>query len=251
MKIYPDAHYTDPWLPGREIDLFVPEGRCRHTVMWMHGGGLEAGSRKGFDGIAAQLCAEGIGFASVEYRMYPDAKFPDFLVDCAQAAAWLKANAKRYGLSDRIVIGGSSAGAYISMMLCFARQYLNDAGLQPEDFDGYIFDAAQPTTHYNVLKYRGMDPRLCRVDEAAPLYYVDSARPGRPLSIIYAENDIPARPQQNDLLVATLRHFEYDMSLVSVTNMPGYGHCGYDEAKKDGRFILADMIAEFVDRLDR
>ncbi len=69
MKTWPDINYTEHDDDRRRLDIFAPEGACRATVLWTHGGGLVAGSRKGFDGIAAQLCGAGIGFVSVEYRM--------------------------------------------------------------------------------------------------------------------------------------------------------------------------------------
>lgn len=246
MKSWTDISYTFHDDDQRKLDIFAPEGACRATVLWTHGGGLEAGSRKGFDGIAAELAAQGIGFVSVEYRMYPEFAFPAFIEDTAQAAAWVKAHAREYGLSGNIFIGGSSAGGYITMMLCFAREYLARAGLTPEDFAGYIFDAGQPTTHFNILRHRGDDPRLCRVDEAAPLYHVTGPRPGRPIQVIYADGDMPARPEQNALLLATMRHFGYDMNLVRVKLMEGYGHCGYDYEQKDGKWVLAGIISDFV-----
>ena len=246
MKCWTDINYTPHDDDRRRLDIFAPEGECRATVLWTHGGGLEAGSRKGFDGIAGQLCAAGIGFVSVEYRMYPEFAFPAFVEDNADAAAWLAVHAGEYCLSDKIFIGGSSAGGYLTMMLCFARDYLENRGLTPERFTGYIFDAGQPTTHYNILKYRGEDPRLCRIDEAAPLWHVTGPQPGRPIQMIYASDDIPARPQQNELLLATMRHWGYDMSLVHVKKMEGYKHCGYDYEQKDGQWVLAGIISEFV-----
>ena len=73
MKTYFDIDYCGQGDDMRRLDVFAPDEACRATVIWTHGGGLEAGSRKGFDGIAAQLCAQGIAFVSVEYRMYPAA----------------------------------------------------------------------------------------------------------------------------------------------------------------------------------
>ena len=248
MKTYPDIAYSAHLDDMRRADIFAPDSGARATVLWLHGGGIEAGSRKGFEGVASQLCAEGIAFVSAEYRMYPSARYPQFIEDGAEAAAWLLKNAARFGLSGKIFVGGSSAGAYLAMMICFARGYLARFGAMPENFAGFIFDAGQPTTHFNVLRYRGEDSRRCVVDEAAPLYHIDGARPNRPLKIIYADRDMPARLEQNQLLAATLRHWGYDMSLVDVELMTGYGHCGYDGAMSDGRWILADLIGRFVRR---
>lgn len=248
MKTYFDIDYCGQGDDMRRLDVFAPDEACRATVIWTHGGGLEAGSRKGFDGIAAQLCAQGIAFVSVEYRMYPAAAFPAFIEDCAAASRWVFDHAAQYGLSGRVFFGGSSAGGYLSMMLCFAPEYLAAVGLKSADFAGYIFDAGQPTTHFNVLKYRGEDSRLCRLDEAAPLYHIHDEQPGRPLKIIFSEHDMPARPEQNRLLIATLQHFGYDMSKIDVSFMEGYGHCGYAYKVENGRWILADLIGDFVDK---
>ena len=248
MRTYFDIDYCGAHDDKRLLDVFAPDGDCRATVIWTHGGGLTAGSRKGFDGIAAQLCAQGIAFVSVEYRMYPSAAFPAFIEDCAVASRWVFDHATEYGLSKRIFIGGSSAGGYLSMMLCFADQYLADVGLKNTDFAGYIFDAGQPTTHFNVLKYRGEDSRLCRIDEAAPLYHIHDAQPDRPLKIIFSEHDMQARPEQNRLLIATLKHFGYDMNKIDVSFMEGYTHCGYAYEVKNDRWVLADLIGNFVDK---
>ena len=245
MKSFIDVSYVNPDDGLRKMDIFAPENSKR-TVMWMHGGGLETGSRKGFDGIARQLCEEGTGFISVEYRMYPGHSFPSFIEDGAMAASYILSHARELGVSEHMFIGGSSAGAYIAMMLCFDRHYLASCGYSPKDMAGYIFDAGQPTTHFNILKYRGEDPRLCRIDESAPLFHITDAEPDRPIQIVCADNDMPARLEQNRLMMATMKQFGYDINKVHFRLMESYSHCGYDNAQKDGRFILADIISDFV-----
>ena len=59
---------------------------------------------------------------------------------------------------------------------------------------------------------------------------------------------MPARPEQNEVLRATLQHFGYDMSLVEVEVMRGYSHCGYDNEEANGRWVLADRIERFINR---
>lgn len=248
MLIHKDLPYSEQKTDVRLLDWFAPEGDCRATMVWMHGGGIEGGDRRGFDGIASQLCAAGIGFVSVEYSLFLQARYPEFLLDCAAAAAFVHAECAKRQEHPRVFLGGSSAGAYLAMMLCFARPYLLNAGVSPEDFAGYFFDAGQPTTHFNVLKYRGEDSRRCVVDEAAPLYHICDASPGRPIQILYADDDMPARPEQNEVLRATLQHFGYDMSLVEVEVMRGYSHCGYDNEEANGRWVLADRIERFINR---
>ena len=63
MLIHKDLPYSEQKTDVRLLDWFAPEGDCRATMVWMHGGGIEGGDRRGFDGIASQLCAAGIGIA--------------------------------------------------------------------------------------------------------------------------------------------------------------------------------------------
>ena len=79
------------------LDLFLPESERFDLFVYFHGGGLEYGSRKGMDVFANTLTKSNIATASVEYRMYPNAKFPEFIQDCALAVRWLKDNIKNYG----------------------------------------------------------------------------------------------------------------------------------------------------------
>ena len=146
----------------RGFDLFI----------YFHGGGLTNCSHKNYDPTGLAFEKINMAFASVEYRLYPNAKFPDFIEDAAKSVKWLKDNISNYGKCNRIFVGGSSAGGYLSMMLCFDKKYLNAVGLEPTDIDGYIHDAGQPTTHFNVLKEYGLDHRRIIVDEKSPMYFV-------------------------------------------------------------------------------
>ena len=49
-------------------------------------------------------------------------------------------------------------------------------GVDTDFISGYISDSAQMTTHFNVLRERGLDTRLERIDEAAPLFYLMKIR---------------------------------------------------------------------------
>ena len=106
------------------LDLYLPESVEFDLFVYFHGGGLEGGSRKGVEVFSKTLAKNNIATASVEYRMYPNAKFPDFIKDCAYSIRWLKDNIKDYGQCNRIFVGGSSAGGYLSMMLCLTKGIL-------------------------------------------------------------------------------------------------------------------------------
>lgn len=231
-----------------QLDLYLPDAaEAPPLLIYMHGGGLESGSRSGNRPLFERLAAAGVAAASLDYRMYPSAGFPDFIDDCAGAIAFLLQRSG-YAFSG-IYAGGSSAGAYLSMMLLFDRSRLGAYGIDPLAFDGWVLDAGQPTVHFNILRERGMDTRLVRIDEAAPLYYIqtdfhpvraDGKLPS--LLVLAASDDIPCRLEQLELLCVTLRHFGWQRDRLRFCRMDGYAHCAYDGEPVFPQMIL-DMIA--------
>lgn len=227
------------------LNLYLPDGEeACPLYLYLHGGGLESGSKDGDEGMATRLAGSGIAVATMNYRLYPHARFPEFVEDCAAAAAYLKEHGGEYRRFSRFTIGGSSAGGYLSMMLCFDRHYLLQHGIDPDGVDAYLFDAGQPTTHFNVLRERGLDSRLVRVDEAAPLFFVDGdVDPNRkpPMLFIVSDHDMENRLEQTALMRRTLLHFGYAPERVRLQVMTGFAHCGY---LNDDRYY--DLVVPFL-----
>ncbi|MBQ6901220.1 MAG: alpha/beta hydrolase [Firmicutes bacterium] len=250
MKVFENIKYG----PADEqaLDLYIPDAEEFPVFVYLHGGGFENGSKK-MDFIPA-LCEKGVAVVSGEYRKYPNgAKYPEFLEDAASVVAWAKKNVggSQYGKVTHFYVGGSSAGGYATMMLCFNPAYLAAHGLSNADIDAYYHDAGQPTAHFNVLKERGIDERRIIVDESAPLYYVDET-PYPPMELVVSEHDISNRYEQIQLLMGTLRHFGHDMSKVFYTYKEGWHHCKYMYEPGDhGNWIFADMIYEFIERMEK
>lgn len=206
------------------LDLYLPEQDDFAVFVYFHGGGLEGGDKGVAVKIAEYLQEHGVAVVSANYRLYPEASYPEFIHDAAAAVAW---TFERYGESSKIYVGGSSAGAYLSMMLCFDEGYLAPYGIEPCRISGFIHDAGQPTVHYNVLRERGADTRRVIVDEAAPLYHVGRAERYAPMLLIVADEDIPGRYEQMHLLLKTLQAFQQEAKLMVMKG----AHCCYTEEK--------------------
>ena len=235
---------------GLYIDFYLPDSEEFDVFVYFHGGGLCVGNRKGNEikVFAPFLAQRGIAVASVEYTMYPTAKFPDFIEDGADAVAWIKGNICSYGKCKRLFVGGSSAGGYMSMMLCFNGEYLNKRGLKPTDIDGYIHDTGQPTSHFNVLKEMGKDSRRLIVDETAPMYFVGTADEYAPMLFIVADDDMFGRYEQTMLMLSGMKHFGHE-DKIYLKEMHGK-HCSYDYAvDDDGGSTFGKIIAEFVGKI--
>ena len=128
------------------------------------------------------------------------------------------------------------------MMLCFDNKYLAPYKLPEGTIKGYIHDAGQPTTHFNVLRERGIDSRLVIVDEAAPLYYIGREKEYPPMMFIVSDNDMKNRFEQIQLVLSTMKHFGYDENKIEYRLMHGT-HCKYTNTETFG-----DIICEFLNK---
>ena len=103
------------------MDIYLPENATGSdpVIVVVHGGGFKFGSQT--MEIIQPVIEEGIAnvyvVASIDYRKSGEAVFPGALSDVKAAVRYLKANAAEYGIdSERVVIWGESAGAYLSLM---------------------------------------------------------------------------------------------------------------------------------------
>jgi acetyl esterase/lipase len=238
MKKITDISYGDGTIPRQMLDLYLPVEDTFSVLVYFHGGGLEGGS-KDIDWIGS-FAENGIAVAVPNYRLYPYARYPEFILDTAAATAWVHKNINRYGKCENIFVGGSSAGAYLALMLCMDGKYLAPYGISPDSLSGYIFDAGQTTVHFNVLREAGIDSRAVIIDERAPIYHIKAERSYPPMLVICGENDLQNRLEQNKLFISTLLHFghtDVEFRLMDAS----YGHCGYD-----GKPVFKDMVTDFM-----
>ena len=230
-------------LPEQMLDAYLPEENTRAAFLYFHGGGLQYGSKSGYTSKTLPL-GNDIALFSAEYRMYPDAKYPEFIEDAAKAVAFTLDYIKKNLNCDTLYVGGSSAGGYLSMMLCFDGKYLAKEGVTNADIAGYFHDAGQPTAHFNVLRERGLDTRRAVIDETAPLYYIEEGKHFPPMRFIISDNDLACRFEQIMLTLATLKHFGYAHFDHRV--MQGK-HCAYVREKdENGVSRLAPLIVDFI-----
>lgn len=249
MKVIEDIFYTRANSPMQSLDVYLPDCESFPVVIYFHYGGFTGGDKKGYKFIP-YLVERGIAVISANYRLYPEASFPDFIRDGAMVVNWAKKHMSEYGNVTGYFIGGSSAGGYLSMLLCFDKKYLKMHKIDSDEIDGYIMDAGQPTTHFNVMVERGFDKRRVVIDEAAPIYHISENRQYPPMQIVVAENDLRNRNEQNALLVSTLKHFGCDEENIDYRVMPGYKHVGYvNMITEDNKSVFADVILEFVTKV--
>ena len=249
MKSFCDVEYSSIGHEAQRLDIHLPDNGDRFPVfVYFHGGGLQNGDKMSehLFACAKTLTANGIAFVSANYRMFPEAKYPDFIVDSAEATAWVINNIKKYCTPNGIFVGGSSAGGYLSMMLCFDKRWLSSFGVSPLDITGYVHDAGQPTSHFNVLKFDGMDQRRVIIDERAPLYHIGVDEKYSPMLFIVSDNDRINRYEQTMLTISTLKHFGHEEPDVLLKVTPGR-HCeSVKTIFENGESAFGRIVVDYI-----
>jgi acetyl esterase len=115
-----DSVASDRTIPGRGGDIglrvFVPP-IVTGLMLHIHGGGWVLGENWHQDVVLWELAQRAqVAVASVEYRLAPENPYPAGPDDCEDAAAWLVENAEKEFGTSRLLIGGESAGAHLSVV---------------------------------------------------------------------------------------------------------------------------------------
>ena len=112
--------------PDLQADLFLPAGGSDvPLIIAASGGGWRRGSRSDLGQWGEFFAAQGIAFASVDYRRAATAPaFPQNVNDVAQGARFLAKNAGSYGFdAARIAFLGVSAGAHLTALAMLSDAY--------------------------------------------------------------------------------------------------------------------------------
>lgn len=231
------------------MDLFLPDEEEFFTIVHFHGGGLIEGDKGDAHLFSEHLAKLGFAVATANYSLLNKAKFPQMLEDAAHAVRYIKDNISKFGKSKGIILSGQSAGAWITLMLCFNHEYLESVGIKNKDIIGWVSDAAQTTSHFNILKHeKGLDPWIQRIDETAPIYYINKDIDFSHVLLLAYEDDLPNRIPQNELLLSTIKTFnpKADIEFKLLKGNHCHGSSSLDE---DGEFEVVKMIKEFSKRL--
>lgn len=87
-------------------------------VIFIHGGGWQAGDKNMFKQSAKEAAARGFVAVTIGYRFAPKSPFPAQIEDSKCAVRWMRAHADELGVDpQRIGAVGLSAGAHLAIML--------------------------------------------------------------------------------------------------------------------------------------
>ncbi|HKQ93016.1 MAG TPA: alpha/beta hydrolase [Blastocatellia bacterium] len=209
---------------GRELslDAYVQKhGRKRPSVIVVHGGGWDSGSRVAFVGqFLEMLTRAGYNWFSVDYRLGGIQNYKDALDDLRAAIEFIRCNAKRFRIDPyNIALFGEDAGAHLAAMLLTERP----EGVKAAVLIGGFYDLREIPN----LKSRipNLESRISNSEflaEASPITHVSHDMPAA--MIVHGAADREAPPGQANRFCDAMRQ--------------SGGHCQYVEV--DGAIHRAE-----------
>jgi acetyl esterase/lipase len=228
------------------LDVYRPRDQDTRRVpapvlLQIHGGAWVIGdkSQQGLP-LMLHLAAAGWVCVAINYRLSPKATWPEHLVDCKRALAWVRENIAEYGGDpDMICVTGGSAGGHLAAMTALTA---NEPEYQP-DFESVDTSVAACVPFYGVYDFPALfegrrgsdrvgrllarwvfnttpegDPEVFR--SASPVNHLRADAP--PFFVIHGSHDNLARVGQARTFVERLR--EVSEEPVLYAEVPGASH---------------------------
>ncbi len=187
-SVHKDIAYGDN--PRQILDIYEPEKHDAHNsvVVFFYGGSWQKGYKELYKFVGQAFTSKGYTVVVVNYRLYPEIYFPDFMNDAAQSVAWVHKNIGQYGGDpSHIYVSGHSAGGYMSVMLALNESYLKAVGGSTKWIKGAIGISGP----YDFLPFT--DPKIIAIFSKAngadtqPINFARKHTP--PILLLTAEQD--------------------------------------------------------------
>ena len=187
------------------LDVCRPMGaHMAPVVVFFYGGAWRSGNRELYRYVAKALARRGYVAVVPDYRIYPQARYPDFLEDGALAVRWVKDNIARFGGDpEKVFLNGHSAGAHIAAMLSLDARWLSGVGLDPARDIAGLIGLAGPYD-YMPLRDETLKVIFGGADrpETQPIFHVSSGAP--PALLVTGGRDRLVEPGNSTRLAAKL-----------------------------------------------
>ena len=98
------------------VRAFIPEDQINGVYLHIHGGGWVLGRAHHRDEDLEEIMSDcNAAVISVDYRLAPEHPYPAAQDDCESVAMWVIDNAMKEFGTEKIAIGGESAGGHLSV----------------------------------------------------------------------------------------------------------------------------------------
>ena len=251
VKIEKNLAYGDH--ERNKLDIYLPgkTDKAMPVVVWIHGGGWEAGSKE--NPPAPNLLKQGYAVASINYRYSKQSPYPAQIEDCKAAIRYLRGNAAKYNLDkDHIGCMGASAGGHLVALLGTTGDVKELEGkvgsyskessrvqavcdwFGPSDLLKLVPSSAGAVNPVTRLMGGDMVEKKSLAETANPINYI--TKDNAPFLILHGEKDVLVPVNQSEMLNEALKKGGVESELIVV---PGAGH--------DGRIITTATAKKMSD----
>jgi arylformamidase len=126
-----DIPYAEPADPRQVLDIYAPpNAKDLPVVVWIHGGGWQAGDKTSVQEKPRAFVDKGLLFVAMNYRLLPKVAMGDIVRDIAKSIRWVHDHISEHGGDPkRLLVMGHSAGAQLAALICTDDRYLKAEGL--------------------------------------------------------------------------------------------------------------------------
>ena len=238
--------------PGLRLDVYRPAQASdtpRPLIVFFHGGGWTTGDKSQYRFVAEGLLSRGYVVVVPAYRLYPQARFPGFVEDAAQAVAWSHAHASEYGADPaKLFVMGHSAGAHIAAMVSFDERFLAAQGGEGSWIRGFVglagpYDFLPLTDEYLKDVFGPVE----KYPDSQPINFVDGSEP--PALLLHGKDDATVWPRNSERLAAKIRARDGKVTEHYYEDMGHGGILGALSIYLRSRRSVLDDVAAFVEEI--
>jgi acetyl esterase/lipase len=224
-----------------KLDIYSPKGKEKSPVFFfIHGGAWTSGDRSQYPPLGNRYASEGILTVVPSYRLAPKFPFPAQIEDVAAAFAWTVHHVAEFGGdTNKIYVGGHSAGGHLAALLTLDPKHLAKYNLTPDLIKGAmclsgVYDMAEGKD--NVF---GKDPQLRH--DASPINFVHKTN--LPFLVTYCEWDyFPLAIQAKDFAAA----LEKTRVATKLVYVPKESHISEMLSVSKPGDVTAKSVVEFI-----
>ncbi len=170
------------------------------VIVFIHGGSWSEGNKDIYKFLAEGFTSEGFDIVVPNYRLYPEAVYPQMIEDTAKAIAFVS---KQY--PDRpLVLMGHSAGGYNMLMASLNKNYLTAEGVSVCERVSGLVSLAAPVGVEPLVRepYITIFPDRFQKDDA-PIAYTEQPSPA--VLVIHGTEDTTVNPKNANDLAAKIQ----------------------------------------------
>src|SRR5688572_16521374 len=253
-----DVAYCSTDAATQRMDIYFPaSGGPWPVLAYVHGGSWMHGDKSEAILFAARMTSQGYLVVSINYRLYPEGRFPNMIEDVKCAIRSLRAHASEYNLDpNRIAAIGPSAGGHLVSLLGTSDasagwdvgEYLDQSSrVQAVVAMAPVTDLTRNFPNADIEAMRGIGFGEHNILLASPINHVTPDDP--PFLLIHGDRDEVIPYEQSQLMYERLLQINVPAQLVIVQNAghsltapDGSASPTFDEINQ----IILDFLARYL-----